>query len=1102
MLSTPLSMPTTPATKSLHIYRASAGSGKTFLLTAEYLSLLFLHRYKYREILAVTFTNKATEEMKHRILEELRCLATDQPSDYKKILLQRYPALAEGNQLATQADQVYRTILHDYAKFAVSTIDSFVQQVIRSFAYEIGLDAGYEIQLNQELVKQDLADRLFQQLDTNTELLNWIRRMALERIDSGKSWDFRDELLNFASEIFKEQFFLFEANMRALPDPAASFEEVHRRLSSQVKDFEDQLAGFGQNALQLISEGGLSIDDFANKKSGFAGYFQKLVNKKELKPPNRALAAVDNLDSWTSKATEARVKAQVADLYAPLNKILSEAIQCYQQKGVEYNTAKVVLQQLGQLNLLRVLAEQLADYRRDNNALLITDTQQLLRELVRDNEAPFIYEKTGNRYQHFLLDEFQDTSIFQWDNFRPLIEQSIAAGHFNLIVGDVKQSIYRWRNGDWRLLQEQVKKDIGANQVEEAVLQENYRSRKNIIRFNNYLFQEAPQILQNQFNHEMADVDSVSIQQKLQTNGYFKIIAQAYADASQQMPENCSDGGHIECRFFEKASSGSANSWRPEAEAWLCALIDELITEKGIDAGQITLLTRGNADARWLIDLLLQYQQTQASKVKYGLVSTDALVVKSSPAIQLLLAALRYLINEKDHLALAELIQANALRQHCSLNNIDWYRTELNHAMQQLPEAFTQNKKTLLQGSFYACIEALIGIFKIDEWTSEQAYTLAFRDLVNQFGFNGNADIRSFLTWWAEEGENETIPMSSAANAIQVMTIHKSKGLAFDVVILPYADWPLASHRGMLWCPWNNSPEGIAVIPVSISTTLAHTDFAYEYFEEQLMAKMDALNILYVALTRTREAMYVMAPKPSAQKEKDGALKTIADLLWQCMQNSEAGLNTAMDGDGLKITGVIKKKTAVAGGQNTLRILPSSTAFFMPANKREPSKSELLLQSTASVQQKTGQLAHLALARVTTMQELNRVISQMEMEGILSGELTAAVKQKVQQALGHPQLGKWFTGDYIMLSEKAILLKGGAVKRPDKVFAGSEETILVDFKFTQAAAAAHGHQLKQYQELLQQMGYPAVQAYVYYGFNQSLVPLAQLASAQGNLFTL
>ena len=1092
----------------LHIYRASAGSGKTFLLASEYLCLLFERPEKYREILAVTFTNKATEEMKHRILGELKKIALGEETGYASIIKERFPAFKSGQQLALQADRIYRTILHDYAKFSVSTIDSFVQQVIRSFAYEIGLDAGFELQLNQDLVKEELADRLFELLETNEDLLQWVQQIAIDRIENGESWDFRSTLLDFASEIFKERFHHFEANMQQLEQPSKAFETLKKSLQAVIKEMESPMKEFAAQANAILLNSGLQAADFSYGKSGFINYFNRIENKKDFNPGPRCLEAVDDLSKWTSKSkTPASVLSRVEAIYPALNELLSQCIQHYQQHNVEYRTALSVLRQLNNLSLLQVLAAQLADYRRDNNLLLISDTQQLLRELVRDNDAPFIYEKIGNRYQHFLLDEFQDTSTFQWDNFRPLVEQSVSTGHFNLVVGDVKQSIYRWRSGDWRLLQEQVKKDIGAANVKDASLKENYRSRENIIHVNNFIFHIAPLLLQENFNVEMAVVQDSAILARLHANGYFNIIAEAYADATQQIPSPSKPGGNVEIRFFQKEDSRSPNSWKPAADEWLCTHIDTLISDKGIRPEQITILTRNNNDARRLIDLLLVYQQSADARARYGLVSADALLVNASPAIQLLVAALRFLVNEKDELARAELVQANAIRLGLDISNTDWYRKDFNHALQQLPEAFRHRKRYLLQTALYECVEELITIFSIDQWTSEQAYILAFRDMVNNVSARGKPDIREFLQWWQEEGEQKALPLSAAANAIQVMTIHKSKGLAFDVVIIPYADWKLTNDKGMLWSQWGPDESGIEWVPVLLKKDLDQTRFAYDYFEEQLMARMDALNMLYVALTRTRQAMYIMAPAPSVKKDNEGGMKTIADLLWQCLHPTEYALPTTLTdyakqftASELIVEGFVEPVEKKDISTESIRINPVTMHASLLQDLREPATQELLLHSAVTEQQQIGQLAHLALARVKTLDELDITLEKMQLEGELTTELLPAVKERVAMALENEQLAQWFGSGYQALNEKAILLKGGAVRRPDKVLVGANETILLDFKFTQEASPSHGRQLQQYHDLLVEMGYPSVRSFIYYGYNRSLVPLAQLAVQQGQLF--
>lgn len=1072
----------------LHIYRASAGSGKTFLLASEYLCLLFENPYKYREILAVTFTNKATEEMKERILGELKKIASGNSTPYSRIIQERFPELRDTTALQAAADRIYRTILHDYAKFSVSTIDSFVQQVIRSFAFEIGLDAGFELQLNQDIVKEELADRLFELLESSQELLNWIRSIAIDRIDAGQNWDFRSELLSLASEIFQERFYRFEQNMRNLENPTAAFDTLKKSMQDLVKKVEETMRNFGQQGNDIIQNAGIDTSFFSGGSKSFITYFTK-IQKKNFESKVTVLNARDNLDKWTTAKAAPEIKEAVANIYPALNACLAQALDYYEAQAFSYQTARAILRKLNNLSLLRILVDQLGDYRLDNNVLLISDTQQLLRELVKDNEVPFIYEKIGNRYQHFLLDEFQDTSRFQWDNFKPLLEQSVAVGAYNLVVGDVKQSIYRWRNGDWRLLQSQVKQDIGSQLVQEASLQENYRSRASIIDFNNALFSRIPALLQQDFSNEMSQVQDTSIQERLHSNSYFTIIEAAYKDVMQEKPANCQPGGKVEIQFFEKEDSRAQTSWKPAAEARLCELIDELLLQKKLKPEQLAILTRNNSDARRIINVLLEHKQKSGSVHNYKLVSSDALLISASPAIQLLLAAFRYLLNEKDDIARVELVQANAIRQQVPITEKTLYRRDINHQLSLLPAAFIGEKNRIAQSSLYEATEILIALFELDAWENEQPYILAFRDLVNTFSTKGKPSIRDFIIWWKEDGEKRALPLSSASNAIQILTIHKSKGLAFDVVLLPYTDWKLKSDKGLLWCDWKDDSSELDVLPVDIQSSLAQTAFAYEYFEEMLMSRMDALNLLYVALTRARQGIYMMAPLPAASKD-DQSMTTIAELIYEGINQTNPFI----------IEGDLERDDSAPAMENDLVLPKTPSSLRQVALLREPAREEQLLRLHPTEQQKIGQLAHLVLSRISEAKELAPCLQRMQMEGSINSAQFEQVRAYVEEVFEQDQLGKWLSGTYKVLNEKSILLPGGAVRRPDKILAGEQETILLDFKFTQESNPSHARQLKEYRELLEQMGFPAVQAFVYYGYNKSLVPLHALPHQQGKLF--
>lgn len=1080
----------------LHIYRASAGSGKTFLLASRYLLLLFEHPHKYREILAVTFTNKATEEMKSRILGELKKLAEGKESLYAAIIRQKFPHL-QGSLLQQRADEVYRHILHDYSRFSVGTIDSFVQQIIRAFAYEIGLNAGYELQLNSELVKKELAARLYALIDTNPHLLAWMTDLAEERIDAGKSWDFSTAMLELASEIFTERFALFEENLRHIDELDEVFSRLRKQIRQNLHRFEAQMKSVGARALALLQTNNLAVTDFKNGKRGFANYFNKLSDENFEPPNDTTLSALDNLPAWTTKTAPADMKQKIEAVFPALNTLLGEAIGYYEDNAVQYHTDKEVFRNIDNLNLLRVLADQLGNYRRETNSLLISDTHHLLRALTRDNDAPFIFEKTGNRYQHFLLDEFQDTSRFQWENFKPLLEQSIAGGHFNLLVGDVKQAIYRWRNGDWRLLLSGAKQGYDPSQVWEGSLQENYRSAPEIIDFNNAFFTAAPALLQQQFNTGMQETADEKLLQRLHDTHYFSLITDAYRETEQAIPPGAVAGGSVAIRFFNQGRSRS-NDWQEEALQQLAADIDTLLTDQQMEPGGIAILTRNNHEARRVINHLLRYQQQPEARSRYAVLSADALQLDNSPAIQLLIAAISLLQNPQNKLARAELVQANAVRLQGNLSDPALYKLNNESVRDLLPAGFFEAFDSLRWSSLFDATEKLAAIFELDRWTSEQAFLLHFRDLVNGFSKNGKSTYREFLDWWNDESTQKSLPSAGGLSAVQVMTIHKSKGLAFEAVLLPFAHWDLENNKGHIWCRYEN--EGpLEWVPVRLSSQLRQTRFAADYQEEQLLSIMDALNLLYVAFTRARRQLRIYAPDPPAKASKISHVGALLAAVTGYNGPAAGYFSSVVFNDGAWEMPYTPLPATPVENAAIISLSPRPAGYDVPW-LHSSAPENWLPGTVASPEQALGRLLHLALERIPHHRELDATLAGMLQEGLLTAAQAPSLREKLETVLQQPSLAKWYKGDYRVISEKPILLRGGAVRRPDKVFYNDTETILVDFKFTRMATAAHARQLEEYKQLLEQMGYPNVQAFLYYGLQESLVPLQQMPRQQGNLF--
>ena len=1075
----------------LDIYKASAGSGKTFLLTMQYLKLLLQSPTKYREILAVTFTNKATEEMKHRILGELKKLAAGKQTIYGQKLMEAIEGLL-AKDLQEQAIKVYTAILHDYSRFSISTIDSFVQKIVRSFAYEIGLDAGFTLQLNNTVVKEDLSIRLYQLLDTNEPLRNWVVEMASARLSEGKSWDFKADMLELAGELFKERFQQFDMAMNTMTaaERVAAFSTLKTHVFSAVKMFENEQVNLGKAAIALVESHGLEPADFHYGKAGFINHFYKAAAKNFGQAGTRVASFLENPDVAAPKKADPVKKDSILSISNQLHGLMKQLTDYYTEHIEGFFTANAIKQNLYTLQLMQVFSNELANYRSDNNALLISDTHLLLRQLSQENEASFIFEKTGNRYQHFLIDEFQDTSVFQWDNFKPLLENSLSQGQYNLIVGDVKQAIYRWRSGDWRLLLSEVKKQLQNFRPKENTLQENYRSAKPIIAFNNYLFATIPVRLQDKFNTDMLPAP-VAIQQRLEDNGYFHIIENAYADSFQHTPETAASNGLVHIEFLEEleADDGHKIVFKDAALEKLPLAIEALIKKQGYQPKDITILTRGNQEARLVIQTLMQYQQ-QTDALQYNLISADALLMSANEAVQILIAAMRWLVNESDTLSKAFLIKTLAQRTGSDIPQHQLYVAK-GDGETLLPPMLINDREGLQSLPVMDLVNTLVDLFNLQLRPEDHAYLLAFQDVVldwNRFGEDG---LLAFINYWQSDGQKKSLPGSSGANAVEVMTIHKSKGLAFEVLVLPFCNWALepdAKKNNWLWVTTEGTAfNEIPVVPVKYKKDLGQSDFAYEYFEEQLLSQMDSLNMLYVATTRAKQQIIAFAPKPKEDKTGAYKIKNIGDLLYHVLSQPQELSNPSIP----KVFENFNENQLVFGHAPTAEIAAPTTlqgisiTQMVYANWRQQLaiRPAAMLPNEASISlpRTKGTLLHYALSQLQSPTELPIVLQQMAMQGMVTQALLPDMQTILEKVLQNELLHPWQQNTMYRISERDIVTTNRQLKRPDLVLLNDAATIVIDFKFTEGKDAALNQQVQEYVALLQQMGFKGVKGYLLYG---------------------
>ena len=1065
--------------KPLKILQASAGSGKTFSLTVHYLILLFSGETKYREILAVTFTNKATEEMKSRILEVLRGLATGDESnkinDYRKLVLQAHPELT-AQHLKRQADVIYRKILHDYSRFSVSTIDGFVQKVIRGFAFELGLDAGYGLEMNYDKVKNELADKLDKALDEQPQLLQWIINLAKDRIQNNVSWNYRRELLELTSEIFKERYQPFEMAMETLSQ-VVNLDDLfndYKVLTRQRIDlFESTMQQQAKDAWDIFQV--LDIDPaiLKGKSRSPLNNLQKVVNG-DLSVIPKFGKLIDEPDEWLQKGKS-------STLYEELNPVLKNLISSYQEGLAEYVLAQGFNKNLYYLRLMQEMAALLKNYRDESPNLLISDAQNILKGITddADDNPSFIWEKMGSFYKNFLFDEFQDTSANQWGSFKSLLSNAMAAPSEqlidHLIVGDTKQSIYRWRNGDWNILHLQAKTDLGAHHIMDDSLEENYRSTENIIDFNNNLYKELPQLLQLQLNQTIAAQEtSNDIQGWWTDQGFDHIIKDVYAGATQKTTPKTLKGGTIKCLVLKNEEGESKLTFTELAIQKMMEEITWLLEVKQYKRKDICVLVRKNSEAIAAVKALLENG--------INVISGEALLIANNSAVKLILNTMQVLAGLPENTAL---YKANAIslynrlhkREVATHHYFNLKSKKLAQLTAVLPPDLCLNWPQWMQQPLPELLEKIIQAYGLNLMKSHLPYLFALRDFAGNFARQGEKGITSFLRYWEEEGIKKTLPSSDSADAVQVVTIHKSKGLAFKAVMVPFCNWDInGKTNSIFWVPAAGTPyHHLNSIPLKYNKELGNSTVAKSYFEELLYNNMDALNMLYVATTRSKEYLYISAPWKKAD-----SMTNIGDLLIRSL-----GEQISHEEEFILDEPVITQ--ASSPDQESvieLQEYPVSnrlTKIFDAGLKRQ--NLELLIGPDAG---RTGSILHEVLARATYKEEVDQVLNAMHAEGLFQLEELEALKARALAVLENEDLQSVLRDTKYSLTEQTIIDTNGKSYRPDKVLVKEDGVIIIDYKFTLEESDKHIEQVDHYKSLLLAMGYPQVTTYLFYAVTGKL----------------
>jgi ATP-dependent exoDNAse (exonuclease V) beta subunit len=1066
-------------TKPLTVYKASAGSGKTFTLATEYIRLLVEDPQSYRTILAVTFTNKATEEMKTRILSQLYGIWKGLPESDRYL-----QAIQEKTDLPTKtirerAGIGLANLLHNYNYFRVETIDTFFQSVLRNMARELDLTTNLRIGLNDTQVEELAVDQMIEDLSTTDVILQWILKYIMENISDDKSWNVISQIKKFGRTIFRDEYKeVSQALEKKMTEPGF-FDDYTTRLREIRDTAEERMKQIADSFFDTLDEEGLTIEDFAYGKTGLCSFFLKLRQGifDESIVGKRVTDSLGDPTKWYKNSHPRRELIHaLAD--STLGDIMRLAIEERPRQWKRYKSADLTLRHLNQLRLLSSIEGKVREINETSNRFLLSNTQHLLHALIGESDSPFIFEKIGTQLEHVMIDEFQDTSTVQWQNFRVLLAETMShVQGSSLIVGDVKQSIYRWRSGDWRLLND-IEQQFSTQQITTISLKTNFRSDRNVITFNNLFFRNAANLeylTQKELNETAAEQ-----------------LRRAYADVEQLIPEDRQSQGEVCIRLLP------AEDYQEQTLQQIADIIGDL-TAQGIPQRDIAILVRTNA----LIPIIAQYFMEQNPEVT--IVSDEAFRLDASPAVNLLVLALRLITHPDDQLtkaAIVKLWHCDVLQEDTADHDLLLSTCDLDAL---LPDTFKGNFDELITMPLYELVEHLHAVFTLERLNGQSAYVCAFYDQLADYVSENTASIDGFLKEWDESLSGKTI-QSDVTEGVRIISIHKSKGLEFDYVICPFCDWQLEKQSGnILWCqpeevPYNDLP----IVPIDYSQKqMMGTIYEQDYLQEHLQNTVDNLNLLYVAFTRARQGLYVLG-----RRKASGSRSTLIEQCLPLVANElpEATLEGLEDEQqsiafqyGTLLHRSPKEK---AGGNNNPFLQPSepltvdfrhqeSKVIFRQSNRSRDfvaGEDEDDEQRRNYIQ--TGSVLHQIFSTIRTTDDIDDALRQLQFEGVIYDDHITADKitEMLRKRLSNPKVADWFSSRWTLFNECTILsVEDGEVRehRPDRVMTDGHEWIVVDFKFGAPKPEYHD-QVRAYMDLLASMGHTHITGYLWYVYSNQI----------------
>lgn len=1106
----------------LTVYRASAGSGKTFTLAVEYISLLVKDPENYQHILAVTFTNKATQEMKMRILSQLYGIANSLQSSQQYFNKVKEKTNMPDAVIRNNARAALTLLIHRYNNFRILTIDAFFQQVLRNLAHELGQTANLRVDLNNEEITEKAVDQMIESLEKGQPVLQWISTYINNSIEDDNGWNIIGKIKTFGTNIFKDFYKAHEANLKEQLSNADDFKVYETTLRKRRNDIRKTFNSKAKSILNEIKNANLDIP--SNYRSGLYKYLTDSAIAPLTNKPLKAgvLKANESPQNWTSSKCAKADKQQIQTLAAEvLSAQLSELIAYNNDNWNEFQSIQLTLSHLSELRLLHAIADAVDNLTKDTNRFMLSNTQALLKELIADSDTPFIFERIGARLKHVMIDEFQDTSTIQWQNFQVLLANCMAQElSQNLIVGDIKQSVYRWRQGDWGILNN-IEKSFAHQKIRLETLDYNYRSEKRIIDFNNAFWEQC---VANTAK-EVAQDDAEKA----------KIVQKAYEDVAQKTHKTTENG-------FVKISLYPSKSMKEAVLEELIETIKELFSNGygGKNQSKIAILVRSKSNIQDIVNALLQSFGNEIN-----IVSDEAFRLDASLSVNIIVSAMHLLTHPDDVLTRGKLVKlynqevlkkpltdTDLLVSINESNNIDTKnidkkeRRKLATEQQmaklnsQLPPEYVANRELLLGLPIVDLVDKLFMLFGLDQLEGQSSYICTLYDTLNDFLKDHTADIDDFINEWENSLSSKTI-QSDEIEGIRIMTIHKSKGLEFDNVIIPFCNWEM-EKKGTLWCETKNKPapyNKLPLLPIDFSRDkLIGTVFEDDYKEEHFQNIVDNLNLLYVAFTRASKNLFVFGLRQGkttldniAKGTPPGNRSYAIELaLRQVSEQLQGSLLSFPDDIGSEIHfeyGTLapethEKEHAVA--DNPFLIKPDKhivsiatypqAATFKQSNKSiEFVKGEDVDPSDRTRYIKIGNVLHQLFSTIYTTADIPARLNELEQQGIIyNDEITSAqLRTRIEDAITNPQVQEWFSKRWQLYNECTILEYNKDTNemeehRPDRVMTDGKEFVVVDFKFGKEREE-YKKQVQQYMEILIRMGHKKVSGYLWYVVKNNVV---------------